>query len=238
VSLLMARPPKAAAATDRPPAPDLVPLAAEVAGLYAGASQFSRNFVRGKLLTDPATPAILRLATAAGGFGEITDLGCGRGQVGLALLMAGLAERVQGLDLDPGKVRDANGAAAGLAASFAVADLGQAEVPACDTALIFDVLLQMPERAQRPLLARMAAAARRRVVIRAFDPDCGWRARLGFAAEQVGRVLRRDGTVLRPLPLRDLAAPFEAAGFEVSVTPCWGWTPLPNVMLVAERSAR
>jgi SAM-dependent methyltransferase len=226
------------AARDRGLAPDLVALTAEVAALYGGASRFSRNFVRGKLLTDPATPAILRLATAAGGFGVVADLGCGRGQVGLALLTAGLGERVHGMDLDPGKIRDAKEAAAGLPASFTVVDLGEAEVPPCDTALILDVLLQMPEGAQRMLLARMAAAARRRVVIRAFDPDCGWRARLGFAAEQVGRVLRRDGSVLRPLPLRDLAVPFEAKGFEVSVTPCWGWTPLPNVMLVAEHSGR
>jgi len=217
------------------PAPNLLALTRRVAELYGGASKFSRNFVRGKLLTDPATVAVLRLAALAGGFGAVADLGCGRGQVGLALLLAGRAERVQGLDLDPGKIRDANRAAAGLPAGFAVADLGAAEVPDCDTAIIFDVLLQMPEAAQRRLLARMAAAARRRVVIRAFDPDCGWRARLGFAAEELGRLVRRDGTVLRPLPLRELVAPFEAAGFGVSVTPCWGWTPLPNVMLVAER---
>jgi SAM-dependent methyltransferase len=217
-------------------APDLAALTREVAALYRDASRLSRNFVRGKLLTDPATPSVLRLASAAGGFGTVADLGCGRGQVGLALLTAGLAERVHGLDLDPGKIRDAARAAAGLPARFAVADLGTTEVPDCDTAIIFDVLLQMPEPAQQRLLARMAAAARRRVVIRAFDPGCGWRARLGFAAEQLGRVLRRDGSVLRPLPLRELAAPFVAQGFGVKVTPCWGWTPLPNVMLVAERT--
>jgi SAM-dependent methyltransferase len=219
------------------PVPGLVALTAQVAALYGGASKYSRNFVRGKLLTDPATPAVLRAAAVAGGFGVVADLGCGRGQVGLALLKAGLAERVHGLDLDPRKILDANRAASGLPASFAVADLGTAEVPACDTAIIFDVLLQMPETAQRRLLARMVAAARRRAVIRAFDPGCGWRAWLGHAGEQIGRALRRDGTVLRPLPLGELAAPFEAAGFRVSAAPCWGWTPLPNVMLLAERAA-
>lgn len=217
--------------------PDLRELARDVAGLYRDASKYSRNFVRGKLLTDPATPAVLRLAAEAGGFGTVCDLGCGRGQVGLMLLLAGLADRVQGIDLDAGKVRDANAAAAtaGLPASFAVGDLGEAEVPGCDTALIFDVLLQMPDEAQRRLLARLARAARRRVIIRAFDPDCGWRARLGAVGEQIGRAVRRDGTVLRPWPLGAVAAPFEAEGFAVSVSPCWGWTPLPNVMLVAER---
>ncbi len=110
-------------------------------------------------------------------------------------------------------------------------------MPDCDTAVIFDVLLQMPEPAQLPLLHRMAAAARRRVVVRAFDPDAGWRARLGSAMEEAGRRVRRDGSDFRPLTIRRVAAPFEAAGFRVSVRPCWGWTPLPNVMIVAERPA-
>jgi SAM-dependent methyltransferase len=215
--------------------PGLLALTAQVAARYGGASRYARNFVRGKLLTDPATPAILRLARAAGGFGVVADLGCGRGQVGLALLTAGLAQAVHGLDLDPGKIADARQAGAGLPADFAVADLGRAEVPDCDTALIFDVLLQMPEAAQRGLIARMAAAARRRIVIRAFDPDCGWRAGLGRAMEEAGRRLRRDGSAFRPLPLAEIAAPLRQAGFHTTVTPCWGWTPLPNVMLLAER---
>ncbi len=217
--------------------PGLRDLTGRVAARYTTASKWSRNFVRGKMLTDPATPAVLRLAHQAGGFGEVADLGCGRGQVGLALLLAGLAERVAGLDLDPAKIRDAAAAAAGLPATFAVADLSTAAVPPCDTVVIFDVLLQMPEAAQLPLLHRMAAAARRRAVIRAFDPDAGWRARLGAGMEELGCRVRRDGSTFRPMTIAQVAAPFEAAGFRVSVRPCWGWTPLPNVMLVAERIA-
>ncbi|MDB5415668.1 MAG: hypothetical protein JWR10_4003 [Rubritepida sp.] len=220
----------------RAPPPDLAVLTDRVARLYGGASRFSRGFVRGKLLTDPATPAILRLAAASGGFGAVADLGCGRGQVGLALLLAGLADSVAGLDLDADKIRDATRAAAGLPASYAAADLGTAPIPDCDTVLIFDVLLQMHEPAQRSLLARMAAAARRRIIIRAFDPDCGWRAQLGTAMEQIARRIRRDGSVLHPLPLREIAASLEAEGFCTQVAPCWGWTPLPNVMLIAERA--
>jgi hypothetical protein len=55
--------------------------------------------------------------------------------------------------------------------------------------------------------------------------------------EEAGRRVRRDGSDFRPLTIRRVAAPFEAAGFSVSVRPCWGWTPLPNVMIVAERPA-
>lgn len=205
-----------------------------VARRYGGASRFARGFVSGKLRTDPATAAILQRA-AATPFGVVADLGCGRGQLGLALLAAGLAERLHGLDRNPRKIAEAQGAATGLSAEFRVADLGTAGVPACDTALVIDLLLQMPETAQRALLARIAAAARRRILIRAFDPDCGWRARVGFLMEGLGRQLRRDGVAIRPLPLPALDAILSAAGFAVSVTPCWGGTPLPNVLVVAER---
>lgn len=219
----------------RAAAPELRPLAAQVVRRYAGSSRYARGFVQGKLLTDPATGAILRLAAEAGTFGQVADLGCGRGQVGLALLLAGLAEGVVGLDLEAGKISDAKLAAAGLPARFEAADLGQAPVPPCDTVLIFDVLLQMPVEAQLDLVARMARAARRRVVIRAFDPDCGWRARLGSAMEEAGRRLRRDGSQFRPLALERIAEPLRREGFATRVRPCWGWTPLPNVMLTAER---
>ncbi|WP_207538027.1 class I SAM-dependent methyltransferase [Sabulicella rubraurantiaca] len=215
--------------------PALWPLMERVGARYAAAPAWSRGFVRGKLLTDPVTPALLRLAAASGGLGSLVDLGCGRGQTGIALLLAGLAGEVTGLDLDPAKIRDATEAAQGLPARFAVADLSVADVPEADTAMMLDVLLQMEAAAQLPLLRRIAAAARRRVLIRAFDPAAGWRAALGSAMEEAGRRIRRDGSHFRPMALEALAAPFREAGFRVQVAPCWGWTPLPNVLLVAER---
>lgn len=211
-------------------------LTGQVAARYAGASRFAQGFVRGKLRTDPATMAILRQAATAP-FGRVVDLGCGRGQLGLALLLAGLAEDLTGLDRDAGKIAEATAAARGLPARFGVADLGTAPLPDCDTLLIIDVLLQMPEAAQHALLGRMVAAARRRILIRAFDPDCGWRARVGFAMERLGRRVRRDGVEIRPLPLPVLESTLAAAGFAVRVTPCWAGTPLPNVLLIGERPA-
>ncbi|WP_301590971.1 methyltransferase domain-containing protein [Sabulicella glaciei] len=216
--------------------PALWPLVERVGARYAAAPAWSRGFVRGKLLSDPVTPALLRLAAGWGGLGRLVDLGCGRGQTGLALLLAGLAEEVTGLDLDPAKIRDATEAARDLPARFAVADLSVAEVPEADTAMMLDVLLQMEEATQLPLLRRIAGAARRRVLVRAFDPAAGWRAALGSAMEEAGRRIRRDGSHFRPMPLEALAAPFQEAGFRVQVAPCWGWTPLPNVLLVAERA--
>jgi SAM-dependent methyltransferase len=217
---------------------ELAALAATVSARYAGASRFARGFVEGKLRHDPATPALLRLA-ARRPFGAVVDLGCGRGQLGLALLAAGLAERLSGLDRDAAKLAEARAAAKGLPADFAEADLAAPglTLPPCDTLLMVDVLYQLPEAAQRPLLAAAARAARRRVLLRAFDPGRGWRSAAGYAMEVLGRAVRGDRNAIRPLPLPAVAAPFEAAGFAVSVSPCWGNTPLPNVLLVAERAA-
>ena len=220
-----------------PPQPvDLATVARRVVDLYPGASRFARGYVGGKLRGDPVTPAVLALATATP-FGAVVDLGCGRGQLGLALLTAGLATRLDGLDCDAAKIGDASAAASGLAARFTVADLATAPIPACDTVLLIDVLYQLRAAAQCALLGRIAAAARRRVVIRAFDPARGWRAHLGLAMERAGRAVRRDATAIEPLPLAVVAAPFEAAGFLVSTSPCWGRTPLPNVLLIADRPA-
>ncbi|MFT8243690.1 methyltransferase domain-containing protein [Roseomonas sp. BN140053] len=214
------------------------PLFAAVAGRYAGGSRFGQGYVRSKLRRDPATSAILELAARRGGFGQVADLGCGRGQLSLALLLAGLAEAVSGLDGDAAKLAEARAAAAGLPARYAAADLTEAPVAACDTVLLVDVLYQLPAVAQRDLLNRAAAAARRRVVIRAFDPQAGWRSRVGMFTELANRALRGDWqAAIEPLPVAALAAPLEAAGFRATVSPCWAGTPLPNVLILAERDA-
>jgi len=218
-----------------PDSPDALHRA--VAARYAGASRFTRNFVPSKLKRDPATAAILGVARGAGGFGHVVDLGCGRGQFGLLLLLAGLADRVTGLDLDGRKIAEANGAAAGLAATFQAADLSRAAVPEGDTVLMADVLYQLPDGAQRRVLDGMARAARRRVVMRLFDPDRGLRSAFGMAMERAGRALRRDGAAVEPMPVAGVAAVFEAAGFRCAVEPCWAGTPFPNVLLVARRGA-
>lgn len=223
------------------PARDRATAAIErVAARYTVSSRFARGFVRGKLRGDPVVSAILALG-AARPFGQVADLGCGRGQLGLLLLELGLAESVAGLDLDGRKIAHA-AAAAGASeppaqARFTAADLAASAVPDCDTALLIDVLLLLPEAAQDALLMRAASATRERILIRAFDPDRGWRSRFGLAVERLRIALGADpaGGPVRPRPIAVLAAPLRAAGFAITVTPCWGATPLPNVLLVAER---
>lgn len=208
-------------------------LAEAVAARHRG--RVTQGFVRGKLRADPVLPALLAMPP----LGEVVDLGCGRGQLGLALLLAGRAALVTGLDLDAGKIASANASAGGLPARFLVADLATAPVPRCDTLLLIDVLLQMPHDLQRALLARILAVAPSRIVIRNFDADRGWRSAVGFAMEHVRRRLGGDlgrrGAVA-PLPMGELAGTFEGAGYRVTVTPCWAGTPLPNVLMLAQRS--
>ncbi|MBR0657442.1 methyltransferase domain-containing protein [Plastoroseomonas arctica] len=207
-----------------------------VAARYAGAGRFAQGFVRGKLRHDPANAAIFALAMPD--FGHVLDLGCGYGQLALALLLGGRANQVTGLDRAGPKISYAAGAAAGLPARFEAADIASAPLPECDTVLLIDVLYQMPAALQRDLLARVAQIARARVLVRAFDPALGWRSQVGFAMERIGRTLRREGAqaAIAPLPLPELAAPLAAAGFSVSIRPCWSGTPLPNVLLIAERA--
>ena len=208
-------------------------LAEAVAARHRG--RVTQGFVRGKLRADPVLPALLAMPP----LGKVLDLGCGRGQLGLALLLAGRATSVTGLDLDAGKITCATASAGDLPARFAVADLATVPIPPCDTLLLIDVLLQLPHDAQRALLARIVDAAPTRIVIRNFDTGRGWRSAVGFAMEHVrrriGGDLGRHGAVA-PLPMRDLAAMLDGAGYRVTVTPCWAGTPLPNVLMLAERS--
>ncbi len=213
-------------------------LAGQVAARYRDVSRTERGFIRGKLRGDPAVAALLALG-AARPFGRVVDLGCGRGQLAIALLLAGAAEEVAGLDIDAAKVATARAAAEGLPAHFEVADLAHAPISACDTLLMIDVLLQLPLPSQDGLLARIAASGAARIAIRAFDPDRGWRSAVGFGMERVRRLLGGDrglAGAVAPRPLPEIAAPLAGAGYRVEITPCWAGTPLPNVLLLAERS--
>jgi SAM-dependent methyltransferase len=207
-------------------------LAGAVAARYRG--RFPQGFVRGKLRGDPVLPALLALPP----LGQVLDLGCGRGQLAIALLLGGRADGVEGLDLDAGKIAHARAAAQGLAARFAAADIASAALPAADTVLLVDVLYQLGDAAQDAVLARAAACARRRVLIRALDPDVGWRSGLGRGVEVVRRALGADlgrRRAIRPRAVAALAAPLRDAGFVVDVLPCRAGTPLPNVLVVAQR---
>jgi hypothetical protein len=104
--------------------------------------------------------------------------------------------------------------------------------------MLIDVLVQMEPAAQLDLLRRAAEAAHKRIILRLFDPQRGWRSGVGWWSERGIRLARlyRKASI-RPLSLPMLIESLERTGFTCTTEPCWGIMPLPNVLLVARRQA-
>ncbi|HEY4172075.1 MAG TPA: methyltransferase domain-containing protein [Rhodopila sp.] len=194
-------------------------------------------YVRSKLRRDPVHRDVLRLA-AENHFGNVLDIGCGRGQLGIALLEAGLATSVTGVDCQTAHLAQAERAAAALAFRTKPLDLASGfDVPAADTILAIDVLYQLDDDSQHRLLQAIAQAARHRVVLRLLDPGLGPRSALTVGMERLWRRISPNaGRWVNPWPVKRIAAIFEAAGYDVTVAPCWQDTPFANVLLNGRRS--
>jgi SAM-dependent methyltransferase len=207
-----------------------------VAARYArSAGRATYHYVRGKLASDPVARTVVGLA-GDGSLGDVLDLGCGRGQLGVLLLEARAASRVTGFDWDAKKVAHATRAAEGLDATYAVGDLRTPPDTACDTALLIDVLHYLTAEEQDGVLLAAARAARRTVVVRELDPDRGWRSRVTALQEAVTTTLGYNrGARVNVRPIVAITRLLEATGFAVEVTPCWGATPFANVLVVARR---
>ena len=202
-----------------------------------------QGFVAGKLRRDPASRAILDVA-ARTPFGAVIDVGCGRGQLGVALLLAGSATSVLGIETAPVQAAQAARAGAGLGLSVVQRNLAAdpslpgglpGALPGADTVLIVDVLYQLPTTAQLALV-RAAAAARRCVLIRTLDPGAGARAWLTILWERLSRRLSpHAGAMVNPRPPAEAAAILRAAGFAVTIAACRDGTPFANVLITARR---
>jgi len=212
------------------------PVFARVARRYAACGRFARGYVAAKLRGDPVHGDVLALA-AREAFGDVLDVGCGRGQLGIALLEAGLARSVLALDCAQAHLAQARRAGTGLAFAAAVQDFAQLQLlPEADTVLLVDVLYQLDPAAQEALLAAAARAARRILLVRALDPARGFRSALTLAFEHVARFASpHSGLRVRAVPLPRMIAGLHEAGFTVAVAPCWRGTPFANVLLTARR---
>lgn len=213
-------------------------LAAAAAARYAPCGAVARSYVSGKLRRDPVHRAVLALA-GRDGFGAVVDLGCGRGQLGIALLLAGRARSVLGIDLPGVRLTQAALAGAPLGLRTEARNLARdPAVPPADTVLIVDVLYQLPTEAQLALLAAAAQAARAQVLVRTLDPGRGPRSTVTVAIERSLRLLSpHSGATVNPRPVATLAEVLERAGFAVGVAPCWQGTPFANVLVSARRRA-
>lgn len=217
---------------------DVRALFARVAARYGASGRITQLYVASKLRRDPVHAAVLAMARPRG-LGEVLDAGCGRGQMGIALLEAGLARAVLGLDCVQARIAETKRAASGLAFRVATQDLASGPaLPAADTVLMIDVLYQLAPEVQRRVIRAAAGAARRAVLIRTLDPDRGVRSALTLGFERLTRrVSPHAGRHVAPLPVTEIAALIRAAGFAVEIAPCWRGTPFSNVLLTATRLA-
>lgn len=217
---------------------DVPAVVQRVARRYASVS--ARMYARGKLGSDPIAAQLLRLGSELGSLGRVVDVGCGRGQMGLLALEAGLATEVVGFDWDEGKVRDGNLAAAApppLAARFERGDVREHAIAAGDTLLMFDVLHYLTDVQQAALVDRVVAAGHRTILVRELDPDRGWRSFTTRAQETVTTFFGYNvGERVRVRPIADVTRALESAGYAVTVEPSWGSTPFANVAIIARRS--
>jgi len=218
--------------------PDFAATFERVAQRYRHCGRFARGYVAAKLRRDPVHHDLLALASNES-FGDVVDIGCGRGQLAVALLEAGLARSVLGLDCHAGHLEQARRAATGLAFTAAMQDLAEAQsVPHADTVLLIDVLYQLESAAQMALLRATASAARGLILIRMLDPDRGMRSALTIGLERLmRRVSPHAGRHVDAVPVARIAATLSDAGFVVSITPCWQGTPFANVLVTARRLA-
>lgn len=193
-------------------------------------------YARGKLGSDPICDQLVALGKARGGFGSVVDIGCGRGQMAVMLLEAGVAESVIGVDWDESKLEDARDACEDLPATFENWDVREVTPRACDTLLLIDVLHYLTDKQQIDVLERCMQSARQCVVVRELDPDRGWRSATTRVQETVTTFFGYNvGERVRVLPIAAFTTPLERAGFTVRVEPSWGKTPFSNVAIIATR---
>ena len=203
---------------------------------YESAPRGERYYVAGKLAFDP----VCRLVAEQGGpLGRVLDLGCGRGQLSLLLLDAGLASSVVGFDSDARKVEVAR--AAGPDASFGVADLATVPLSPADTILLIDVLHYLPLAEQDALLVAAAGALTPggRLLVRELDAvpslRSSWTRGCEWLARKTG-LNRGRASVYRPA--RELMEVLERAGLACRIHGASERTPFGNVLIVAGGSPR
>ena len=123
---------------------------------YESAPAKDRHYVANKLRFDPILRVICELKTH---LGDVVDVGCGRGQLGLALYELGRIHALTGFDWDEQKIDTAR-IAARNDVDYSTKDVQSAAIPEADTILIVDVLHYLAIEVQDNLLERVAASLR------------------------------------------------------------------------------
>jgi SAM-dependent methyltransferase len=222
----------------RPHAQEPASVLRRTAQRYRGCGRFAHGYVAGKLRHDPVYPMLLSLATQEP-FGTVLDIGCGRGQLGILLLYAGVATAAHGFDWNGRHLHQARQAAGDLPFHAEARDLSQsADFPPADTAVLIDVCYQLDTGAQMRLLDAVTRATRSRILIRTSDPARGLRSAVTRGLELLGRRFwPHSGARVNARPLEEIEAMLRNAGFTTTRMPCWQGTPFANVLIDGRRAA-
>jgi SAM-dependent methyltransferase len=130
-----------------------------VGRLYRFQGPYVSQFVYWKMKTDPLFCAVEKAVPARG---EILDVGCGFGLVAHWLTLFNPDRRVRGVDFDADKIRVAQATArVNPQVTFEQRDILEwPEFPACDSALLCDVLHYFPHALKTDVLRKIFAALR------------------------------------------------------------------------------
>jgi 2-polyprenyl-3-methyl-5-hydroxy-6-metoxy-1,4-benzoquinol methylase len=204
----------------------------EVAARYP--TRFLRSYVRSKLARDPVYEAVL---SHVRGDGEpILDVGCGVGVLELFLRHRGVRVPIAGIDVDARKLAVARR----IAPEDVTFEAGSALAlpPFRGTVILLDLLHYLTVDEQRQALAQAIDRSSGLVIIRDAVRDGSMRYRLTVAEETFARAVGWLRVPRLNFPaVEQIVAPFHAAGFEVSVAPLWGRTPLNNYLFVFRRAS-
>ena len=215
---------------------------------YRPAGGFARKFARGKVARDPLFKPLVSQGWIRPG-ARVLDIGCGQGLLG-ALLRAIDAEdewpsewapapkgvRLTGIDFASRDIERAR-VALGPSAELICGDMREVGLPACETAVLFDVLHYIAPDEQDALLARVAAtlAPGGRVLMRVGDTREGGGYALSKLIDRLVTLARRGSfaeTYGRTVPAWTTA--LEGLGLNVKAHPMSQGTPFPNVVLVGD----
>lgn len=204
---------------------------------YRNVPPADRWYVASKLRTDPVAEQV----AALGPLGDVLDVGCGRGQLGLFLVELERVSRLVGFDLDARKVHVAQGAG-GADATFSASDVATTALAPVDTVLLIDVLHYLPPVEQDTVLARAARALRPsgRIVIREVEGHGGLRARITGAFERIAMAIGYNATRhrLAVRPSAEIVSRLEALGLVCERVDASGSVPFRNVLIVARAPDR
>jgi SAM-dependent methyltransferase len=227
--------------------------------LYRSSGEFAWRFARGKLSGDPVVLDLLRLdclRCAAGDAIRLVDLGCGQGLLfaalearlrlgaGTTVAAAPAITRASGYDGSRANVLRARAmlkarAGALLPAEIAHADLRSLDIPACEIAVVLDVLHYLGFAEQEVLLRRIADALvpGGRLVLRVGDASGSGPSRISRAVDRLLAGLRGQGWAeLAVRPIGQWRALLSGQGFAVREIARYCSRSSRNVLLVADKT--